>query len=136
VRGRAAKVSGRPGGAEEEDVRGVDTWFVHTPAGWGVSWVRVPVRPSVSELRRAVFEALVLPGRFPHRSAEADERIVGALDEARVLVVDEAQRLPVPGGHGDPELAAGRSGPPRPVRGSGRPSICPWRLAPRCPACC
>jgi DNA transposition AAA+ family ATPase len=106
------------------------------PVGWGVSWVRVPVRPSVSELRRAVFEALVLPGRFPHRSAEADERIVGALDEARVLVVDEAQRLPVPGGHGDPELAAGRSGPPRPVRGSGRPSICPWRLAPRCPACC
>jgi hypothetical protein len=57
------------------------------PVGWGVSWVRVPVRPSVSELRRAVFEALVLPGRFPHRSAEADERIVGALDEARVLVV-------------------------------------------------
>ncbi|MEU3342780.1 ATP-binding protein [Streptomyces sp. NPDC006668] len=66
------------------------------PVGWGVSWVRVPVRPSVSELRRAVFEALVLPGRFPHRSAQADERIVGALDEARVLVVDEAQRLPVP----------------------------------------
>ncbi|MGP3927237.1 AAA family ATPase [Streptomyces sp. 8N616] len=66
------------------------------PVGWGVSWVRVPVRPSVSELRRAVFEALVLPGRFPHRSAEADERIVGALDEARVLVVDEAQRLPAP----------------------------------------
>ncbi|MFG1663828.1 AAA family ATPase [Streptomyces sp. Y7] len=65
-------------------------------AGWGVSWVRVPVRPSVSELRRAVFEALALPGRFPHRSAEADERIVGALGEARVLVVDEAQRLPVP----------------------------------------
>ncbi|MFD4510971.1 ATP-binding protein [Streptomyces sp. NPDC058457] len=66
------------------------------PAGWRVSWVRVPVRPSVSELRRTVFEALVLPGRFPHRSAEADERIVGAVDEARVLVVVEAQRLPVP----------------------------------------
>ncbi len=66
------------------------------PVGWGVSWVRVPVRPSVSELRRAVFEALVLPGRFPHRSSEADAGIVGALDEARVLVVDEAQRLPVP----------------------------------------
>ncbi|MFJ2952728.1 ATP-binding protein [Streptomyces sp. NPDC087226] len=52
--------------------------------------------PSVSELRRAVFEALPLAGRFPHRSAEADERIIGALGQARVLVVDEAQRLPVP----------------------------------------
>ncbi|MEU6184145.1 ATP-binding protein [Streptomyces coeruleorubidus] len=66
------------------------------PVGWSVTWVRVPVRPSVSELRRAVFEALTLPGRFPHRSAEADERIIGALGQARVLVVDEAQRLPVP----------------------------------------
>ncbi|MFG3207298.1 AAA family ATPase [Streptomyces sp. NPDC048192] len=66
------------------------------PVGWSVSWVRVPVRPSVSELRRAVFEALTLAGRFPHRSAEADERIIGALGQARVLVVDEAQRLPVP----------------------------------------
>ncbi|MER6085474.1 hypothetical protein [Streptomyces sp. NPDC001833] len=57
--------------------------------------MRVLVRPWVSELRGAVFEALVLPGWFPYRSAEADERFVGALDEARVLVVDEAWRLPV-----------------------------------------
>jgi hypothetical protein len=66
------------------------------PPGWKVTWVPVPVRPSVSGMRRAVFDALALPGRFPHTSALADAAVVGALGEARVLVVDEAQRLPVP----------------------------------------
>jgi hypothetical protein len=66
------------------------------PAGWRVSWVPVPVRPSVAGMRRAVFDALALPGRFPHTSARADAAIARALDQARVLVVDEAQRLPVP----------------------------------------
>ncbi|WP_392838530.1 AAA family ATPase [Streptomyces sp. LN500] len=64
--------------------------------GWKVTWVPVPVRPSVVGMRRAVFDALALPGRFPHTSALADAAVVGALAEARVLVVDEAQRLPVP----------------------------------------
>jgi hypothetical protein len=64
------------------------------PAGWKVTWV--PVRPSVAGMRRAVFDALALPGRFPHTSALADAAVAGALGEARVLVVDEAQRLPVP----------------------------------------
>ncbi|MEW2134925.1 ATP-binding protein [Streptomyces sp. NPDC005435] len=66
------------------------------PPGWRVTWVPVPVRPSVSGMRRAVFDALALPGRFPHTSARADAAVAGALGEARVLVVDEAQRLPVP----------------------------------------
>ncbi|MFF7581290.1 AAA family ATPase [Streptomyces sp. NPDC008061] len=43
-----------------------------------------------------MFDALALPGRFPHTSALADAAVAGALGEARVLVVDEAQRLPVP----------------------------------------
>jgi type II secretory pathway predicted ATPase ExeA len=66
------------------------------PAGWKVTWVPVPVRPSVAGMRRAVFDALALPGRFPHTSVLADAVVAGALGEARVLVVDEAQRLPVP----------------------------------------
>lgn len=66
------------------------------PAGWRVTWVPVPVRPSVAGMRRAVFDALALPGRFPHTSALADAAVVGALGEARVLVVDEAQRLQGP----------------------------------------
>ncbi|MFE3220859.1 AAA family ATPase [Streptomyces antimycoticus] len=66
------------------------------PAGWKVTWVPVPVRPSVAGMRRAVFDALALAGRFPHTSALADAAVTGALSEARVLVVDEAQRLPVP----------------------------------------
>uniref|UniRef100_UPI003F497F3C AAA family ATPase n=1 Tax=Streptomyces chartreusis TaxID=1969 RepID=UPI003F497F3C len=64
--------------------------------GWKVTWVPVPVRPSVAGMRRAVFDALALPGRFPHTSARADAAAAEALREARVLVVDEAQRLPVP----------------------------------------
>ncbi|WP_331725245.1 ATP-binding protein (plasmid) [Streptomyces globisporus] len=47
-------------------------------------------------MRRAVFDALALPGRFPHTSALADAAVSGALGEARVIVIDEAQRLPVP----------------------------------------
>lgn len=66
------------------------------PPGWKVTWVPVPVRPSVAGMRRAVFDALVLPGRFPHTSALADAAVAAALREARVLVVDEAQRLPMP----------------------------------------
>lgn len=66
------------------------------PAGWKVTWVPAPVRPSVAGMRRAVFDALALPGRFPHTSALADAAVAGALGEARVLVVDEAQRLPGP----------------------------------------
>ncbi|MDX3458698.1 ATP-binding protein [Streptomyces sp. ME02-8801-2C] len=66
------------------------------PPGWKVTWVPVPVRPSVAGMRRAVFDALGLPGRFPHPPALADAAVAGALGEARVLVVDEAQRLPVP----------------------------------------
>lgn len=70
------------------------------PAGWKVTWVPVPVpvpvRPSVAGMRRAVFDALALPGRFPHTSALADAAVAGVLGETRVLVVDEAQRLPVP----------------------------------------
>ncbi|CAM5513506.1 MULTISPECIES: AAA family ATPase [Streptomyces] len=66
------------------------------PPGWKATWVPVPVRPSVAGMRRAVFDALALAGRFPHRSALADAAVTGALSEARVLVVDEAQRLPVP----------------------------------------
>ncbi|MFF9819440.1 AAA family ATPase [Streptomyces sp. NPDC014006] len=66
------------------------------PPGWKVTWVPVPVRPSVAGMRRAVFDALALAGRFPHTSALADAAVTGALGEARVLVVDEAQRLPVP----------------------------------------
>ncbi|MGW2789764.1 AAA family ATPase [Streptomyces sp. NPDC001251] len=66
------------------------------PPGWKVTWMPVPVRPSVAGMRRALFDALALPGRFPHTSALADTAVTGALSEARVLVVDEAQRLPVP----------------------------------------
>ncbi|MFK8843634.1 ATP-binding protein [Streptomyces sp. Ac-502] len=66
------------------------------PPGWEVTWVPVPVRPSVAGMRRAVFEALALAGRFPHTSALGDAAVTGALSEARVLLVDEAQRLPVP----------------------------------------
>jgi putative transposase len=66
------------------------------PAGFEAAWVMAPVRPSLAELRRAVFDALGLAGRFPQRSAQADALIVEALAEPWVLVVDEAQRLPLP----------------------------------------
>ncbi|WP_327311937.1 ATP-binding protein [Streptomyces sp. NBC_01235] len=89
----AVCVFGDPGRGKTAAVR----MALHeVPPGWKVTWVPVPVRPSVSGMRRAVFDALALPGRFPHTSALADAAVVGALGEARVLVVDEAQRLPVP----------------------------------------
>ncbi|MFJ2833532.1 AAA family ATPase [Streptomyces sp. NPDC087263] len=89
----AVCVFGDPGRGKTAAVR----MALHeVPPGWKVTWVPVPVRPSVSGVRRAVFDALALPGRFPHTSARADAVVAGALGEARVLVVDEAQRLPVP----------------------------------------
>ncbi|MET7738455.1 ATP-binding protein [Streptomyces sp. NPDC005402] len=89
----AVCVFGDPGRGKTAAVR----MALHeVPRGWRVTWVPVPVRPSVSGMRRAVFDALALPGRFPHTSALADAAVAGALGEARVLVVDEAQRLPVP----------------------------------------
>ncbi|MEV5787266.1 AAA family ATPase [Streptomyces sp. NPDC052287] len=89
----AVCVFGDPGRGKTAAVR----MALHeVPPGWRVTWVPVPVRPSVSGMRRAVFDALALPGRFPHTSARADAAVAGALGEARVLVVDEAQRLPVP----------------------------------------
>ncbi|MEU1190783.1 ATP-binding protein [Streptomyces sp. NPDC005859] len=89
----AVCVFGDPGRGKTAAVR----MALHeVPPGWRVTWVPVPVRPSVSGMRRAVFDALGLPGRFPHTSALADAAVAGALGEARVLVVDEAQRLSVP----------------------------------------
>ncbi|WP_314411524.1 hypothetical protein [Streptomyces sp. DSM 40484] len=67
------------------------------PCGWrlttclragGCRGWPVPVRPSVAGMRRAVFDALALLGRFPHTSALADAAIAGALSQAQVLVVD------------------------------------------------
>jgi hypothetical protein len=89
----AVCVFGDPGRGKTAAVR----MALHeVPAGWKVTWVPVPVRPSVAGMRRAVFDALGLPGRFPHTSALADAAVAEALGEARVLVVDEAQRLPMP----------------------------------------
>ncbi|MFF0451196.1 AAA family ATPase [Streptomyces sp. NPDC004609] len=89
----AVCVFGDPGRGKTVAVR----MALHTvPPGWKVTWVPVPVRPSVAGMRRAVFDALALPGRFPHTSALADTAVAGALGEARMLVVDEAQRLPAP----------------------------------------
>ncbi|MFE4688102.1 ATP-binding protein [Streptomyces sp. NPDC056721] len=89
----AVCVFGDPGRGKTAAVR----MALHeVPPGWKVTWVPVPVRPSVAGMRRAVFDALALPGRFPHTSARADAAVAGALGEARVLVVNEAQRLPVP----------------------------------------
>ncbi|MFF3257421.1 AAA family ATPase [Actinacidiphila glaucinigra] len=89
----AVCVFGDPGRGKTAAVR----MALHdVPVGWKVTWVAVPVRPSVAGMRRAVFDALGLPGRFPHTSALADVAVAEASGEARVLVVDEAQRLPVP----------------------------------------
>ncbi|AZS82870.1 ATP-binding protein [Streptomyces griseoviridis] len=89
----AVCVFGNPGRGKTAAVRMA---LSEVPPGWKVTWVPVPVRPSVAGMRRAVFDALALAGRFPHTSALADAAVAGALGEARVLVVDEAQRLPVP----------------------------------------
>ncbi|WP_406155496.1 ATP-binding protein (plasmid) [Streptomyces sp. NBC_01023] len=89
----AVCVFGDPGRGKTAAVRMA---LSEVPAGWKVTWVPVPVRPSVAGMRRAVFDALALPGRFPHTSALADAAVAGALGEAWVLVIDEAQRLPGP----------------------------------------
>ncbi|MEU2718189.1 ATP-binding protein [Streptomyces sp. NPDC007205] len=89
----AVCVFGDPGRGKTAAVRMA---FSEVPPGWKVTWVPVPVRPSVAGMRRAVFDALALAGRFPHTSALADAAVAGALSEARVMVVDEAQRLSVP----------------------------------------
>ncbi|WP_306970370.1 ATP-binding protein [Streptomyces afghaniensis] len=89
----AVCVFGNPGRGKTAAVRMA---LSEVPPGWKVTWVPVPVCPSVAGMRRAVFDALALAGRFPHTSALADAAVAGALGEARVLVVDEAQRLPVP----------------------------------------
>ncbi|MGW6508872.1 AAA family ATPase [Streptomyces niveus] len=89
----AVCVFGDPGRGKTAAVRMA---LIEVPAGWKVTWVPVPVRPSVAGMRRAVFDALALPGRFPHTSALADAAVAAALSEARVIVIDEAQRLPVP----------------------------------------
>ncbi|MEU9677778.1 ATP-binding protein [Streptomyces parvus] len=89
----AVCVFGDPGRGKTAAVRMA---LREVPVGWKVTWVPVPVRPSVAGMRRAVFDALALPGRFPHTSARADVVVAEALGEARVRVVDEAQRLPVP----------------------------------------
>lgn len=89
----AVCVFGNPGRGKTAAVRMA---LSGVPPGWKVTWVPVPVRPSVAGMRRAVFDALALAGRFPHASALADAAVAEALGEARVLVVDEAQRLPVP----------------------------------------
>ncbi|MFF9788923.1 AAA family ATPase [Streptomyces nigrescens] len=89
----AVCVFGDPGRGKTAAVRMA---LSEVPSGWKVTWVPVPVRPSVAGMRRAVFDALGLTGRFPHTSALADAAVAGALGEARVLVFDEAQRLPVP----------------------------------------
>ncbi|MEW2170107.1 ATP-binding protein [Streptomyces sp. NPDC007027] len=78
---------GEPGRGKTVAVRLV---LNEVPAGWKVTWVPVPVRPSVADVRRAVFDVLPLPGRLPHTSARAGATV------ARVLVADGAQRLPVP----------------------------------------
>jgi hypothetical protein len=78
------------------------------PPGWKVSWVPVPVRPAVAGMRRAVFDALALAGRFPHTSAMDDAAVAEALGEARVLVVDETVPARVV-----PGVPADSVGPPR-----------------------
>ncbi|MFC5665008.1 AAA family ATPase [Kitasatospora misakiensis] len=55
--------------------------------------VHVGVHPSVPELRRVLAEALELK-RLPHGTGAADLVLLDALRQPRVLVLDEAQRLP------------------------------------------
>jgi hypothetical protein len=57
--------------------------------------VHVGVHPSVPELRRVLADALELK-RLPHGTGVADLMILDALRQPRVLVLDEAQRLPAP----------------------------------------
>ncbi|WP_459735825.1 ATP-binding protein [Streptomyces sp. E-15] len=58
--------------------------------------VHVGVHPTVPELRRVLADALELGRRLPRGAGEADLMLVNALRQPRVLVLDEAQRLPGP----------------------------------------
>jgi hypothetical protein len=58
----AVCVFGDPGRGKTAAVRMA---LAQPPAGWKVTWVAVPVRPSVAGMRRAVFEALGTPGPVP-----------------------------------------------------------------------
>ncbi|MER6401182.1 ATP-binding protein [Kitasatospora sp. NPDC001603] len=63
------------------------------PEAVRVRRVYVGVNPSVPELRRVLAEALELR-RLPHSTGAADLMLLEALRRPRVLVLDEAQRLP------------------------------------------
>ncbi|MFF4522579.1 hypothetical protein [Streptomyces bluensis] len=54
------------------------------------------MHPTVPELRRVLADALELGRRLPRGAGEADLTLVNALRQPRVLVLDEAQRLPGP----------------------------------------
>lgn len=58
--------------------------------------VHVGVHPTVPELRRVLADALELGRRLPRGAGEADLVLVNALRQPRMLVLDEAQRLPGP----------------------------------------
>lgn len=58
--------------------------------------VHVGVHPTVPELRRVLADALELGRGLPRGAGEADLMLVNALRQPRVLVLDEAQRLPGP----------------------------------------
>ncbi|WP_435260576.1 hypothetical protein [Streptomyces sp. 1222.5] len=70
----AVCVFGDPGRGKTAAVRMA---LGEAPPGWKVTWVPVPVRPSVASMRRAIFDALALAGRFPHTSARADAAVAG-----------------------------------------------------------
>ncbi|MET7297935.1 ATP-binding protein [Embleya sp. NPDC005575] len=76
----------------------IHTALAQTPHA-NATWVRAPLYPTVAEFRRALFEALAVPGRFPHRSSSIDAALITALAAApvrRLVVVDKTQRLPRP----------------------------------------
>ncbi|GAA2268411.1 hypothetical protein GCM10010145_48730 [Streptomyces ruber] len=58
--------------------------------------VHVGVHPTVPELHRVLADALELGRRLPRGAGEAELTLVNALRQPRVLVLDEAQRLPGP----------------------------------------
>ncbi|MFE0875926.1 AAA family ATPase [Streptomyces smyrnaeus] len=58
--------------------------------------VQVGVHPTVPELRRVLADALEMGKRLPRGAGDADVALVDALRQPRVLVLDEAQRLPGP----------------------------------------
>ncbi|MDP9612829.1 AAA family ATPase [Streptomyces demainii] len=66
------------------------------PQSARVRRVHVGVHPTVPELRRVLADALEMGRRLPRGAGEADLMLVNALRQPRVLVLDEAQRLPGP----------------------------------------